>query len=221
MADFETLRQRMVDNQIRPSEVTDYDVIRAFLNVPREIFVADDETPFAYADRELKMAGSVPNRRMLGPVSVARLVHTLRGARDRSKALVVGCGSGYSSAILARLFSEVVALEEDAALAALARDRLQAVGAANVSVVEGRLAAGWPGGAPYDAVLVEGAVEVVPEPLIGQLGQEGLLATIERNAGVSRAVLYERVGDTAAKRRLFDAWATPLPGFERPREFVF
>ncbi len=220
MADFGALRQRMVDNQIRPSEVTDHEVIRAFLAVPREIFVEPAEQPFAYADRELRMAPSAPNRRMMTPVSLARLVHALpRGAE--TKAMVVGCGSGYSAAVLARLAGSVVAVEEDQVLGVRARENLAALGAANVSVVEAKLVDGFPGGAPYDAVLVDGAIEVLPEALVAQLKVGAFLAAIERDSRLSRAMLYEKVGETAAKRPLFDAWATLLPGFERRREFVF
>jgi protein-L-isoaspartate(D-aspartate) O-methyltransferase len=220
MTDFSVLRQRMVDNQIRTSEVTDRDVIGAFLSVPRETFAAPDEVPFAYADRELRMAAGAPNRRMMEPVRLARLVHALPHGSD-IKAMVVGCGSGYSAAILSRLAGSVVAVEEDKALAALARDNLAAIGGENVSVVEAKLTEGHPAGGPYDAVLIDGAVEFVPEAILSQLGQGGALAVIERDGGVSRAMLFERVGKDATKWPLFDAWATLLPGFERRREFVF
>lgn len=221
MMDFEALRRRMVDNQVRPSAVTDHAVIEAFLAVPREPFVAEDEKPFAYADRPLKMAASANDRRAMDPASLARLVQALRGAGSGERALAVGCGSGYSAAILARLFREVVALEDDSSLAALARERLPSVGASNVSVIEGTLAAGHAGRAPYDAILIEGAVETLPAALLGQLAPGGLLAAVESDGRMSRAMLYERVGEGAARRPLFDAWATPVPGFERPREFAF
>ena len=220
MADFAVLRQRMVDNQIRTSEVTDRDVIRAFLTVPRELFAEPAERPFAYADRELKMAASAPTRRMLDPVRLARLVHALpRG--PETKAMVVGCGTGYSAAILAQLAGSVVGVEEEPALAALARETLASLGVSNVSVVERKLAEGYTAGAPYDSILVDGAVEILPEFLVKQLKPGGRLATIERDDRVSRATLYERVGEDATKWPLFDAWATLLPGFERRREFVF
>ncbi len=135
--------------------------------------------------------------------------------------MVVGCGSGYATAILSHIADRVVGLEEDAALAALARQNLQSLGITNVSVVEGKLTDGCPGEAPFDAILVDGAVEVVPDALIAQLKPEGVLATIERDERVSRAMLYERIGADATKRPRFDAWATLLPGFERPRAFVF
>jgi protein-L-isoaspartate(D-aspartate) O-methyltransferase len=220
MVDFAALRQRMVDNQLRTSQVTDREVIRAFLTVPRELFVESAERPFAYADRELKMTGEAPNRRMLDPVTLARLIHALpRGPEVR--ALVVGCGTGYSAAILAELSGSVGALDENRALVGLARENLASLGAANVSVVEGKLVEGDGAAAPYEAILVDGAVEVLPEAIMRQLKEGGRLATVERDDRVSRAMLYEKVGEDATKWPLFDAWATLLPGFERKREFVF
>ena len=220
MTDFSVLRQRMVDNQIRTSEVTDREVLDVFLSIPRELFVDPAERPFAYAERELKMSPAVPDRRMIDPVRLARLVHALpRG--PGVKAMVVGGGSGYSSAILARLIGSVVLVEAEGVLADLARAHLAAIGAANVTVVEAELVGGCPEAGPYGAILVEGAVETVPDTLLSQLAPSGVLATIERDGSVSRAMLYERVGQDTTKWPLFDAWATLLPGFERRREFVF
>jgi protein-L-isoaspartate(D-aspartate) O-methyltransferase len=220
MLDFSALRQHMVDNQLRPSEVTDYEVIRAFLTVPREVFAEPSDQAFAYSDRELKMSPSAPARRMTNPVQLARLIHALPRGPD-IRTLVVGCGSGYSAALLAHLVGAVTTLEEHPELAALARENLARVGAINVSVVEGKLVEGYPADAPYDGILVDGAVEFVTEAMVTQLKQGGLLATIERRDGISRAMLYERVGKDAAKWPLFEAWATLLPGFERKPEFVF
>jgi protein-L-isoaspartate(D-aspartate) O-methyltransferase len=220
MLDFEALRQRMVDHQLRPSEITDYDVIRAFMTVPRERFVEPAEQLFAYGDGELTMSASAPHRRMMAPVQLGRLVQALPHGPD-AKAMVIGCGTGYSAAILARLVHSVVAVEEDETLAVLARQRLKAVGADNVRIVEGRLVDGHPAEAPYESILIDGAVEIVPAALIRQLVPEGLLATIVRGEAISRGMLYERIGDEAAEWPLFEAWATLLPGFERAREFVF
>lgn len=220
MTDFSALRQRMVDNQIRTSEVTDRNVIRAFLSVPRELFAEPAEWPFAYADRELRMSASASDRRMMDPVRLARLIHALpRG--PQTKAMVVGCGTGYAAAILSQLVGSVVAVEEDKSLASLARENLAKLGAGNVTVVEAKLAAGYPAGAPFDAILVEGAVEVLPDALPAQLAPGGMLAVVERDGSVGRAMLYERAGGDATKWPLFDAWATVLPGFERRPEFVF
>lgn len=220
MIDFAVLRQHMVDNQLRTGSVTDREVLRAFLAVPREPFVAPAERPLAYADREVRMADGSPGRRMMQPVFLARLMMALPLGPE-AKVMVVGCGSGYSAALLGRLAGSVVAVEEDKLLAGLARDRLRDLTISNVSVHEAALTEGYPAGAPYDGILIEGGVERVPEPLIRQLRDGGIVATIERDDRVSRAVLYERVGDDATKWPQFDAWATLLPGFQRERAFAF
>ena len=219
MTDFSTLRQRMVDNQIRTSEVTDRAVLNAFLSVPREIFVESEARPFAYADAEIRMLPA-SDRRMMDPVRQARLIQALPRGRDID-AMVIGCGSGYSVAILAPLVGSVVALEEDRALVELARGNLDTVGAQNVTVVQAALVEGYPAGGPYGAILVDGAVEVMPPSLLSQLAPGGALVTIERNGGVSRAMRYERVGAETTKWPLFDASAPALPGFERRPEFAF
>lgn len=220
MYDFATLRQQLVDNQIRPSDVTDRELVKAILAVPRELFVEPDERPFAYSDRELRMSNAAPDRRLLDPVQLARLIQALAVGPD-SKAMVVGCGSGYSAAVLARLAGSVVAVEEHEELARIAAEHLRSLGAANVSVICSRLVDGHAAGAPYNAILIDGAVELVPDALIAQLRQEGQLAVIERGERISRAMLYERIGHGATKWPQFEAWATLLPGFERKREFVF
>ena len=220
MTDFAALRQRMVDNQIRPSEVNDSEIIRALLETPREKFVAPAERPFAYADRPLQMSGAAPGRHLLEPVLLGRLIQALP-LGPGTAAMTVGCGTAYSAAILSRLAASVVAVEEDAALVAEAAPLLKGAGAANVDLVQASLTQGHASRAPYDAILLEGAVEFVPDTLIGQLRHGGMLATIERSGRLSRAVLYERVGEGASGRPLFEAWAALLPGFERKPEFVF
>jgi protein-L-isoaspartate(D-aspartate) O-methyltransferase len=220
MHDFAALRQRMVDNQIRPSEVTDHDLIKAFLEVPREVFVEPAERPFAYSDRELRLPAAAGERRMIDPVQLARLIQALQ-VGSQSSVMVVAAGTGYSAALLARLAGRVSAVEEDETLAALAEEKLRAFGAANATVVHARLIEGWPARAPYDAILVDGAVEFVPDALIRQLAPEALLAVIERDDRISRAMLYERVGERATRWPLFEAWAPLLPGFVKKREFVF
>ena len=220
MMDFARLRQQFVDNQVRPSEVTDRELVNAILSVPREMFVEPSEQPFAYSDLEIPMSDAAPDRRMIDPVQLARLLQAL-SVNPESKVMVVGCGTGYSAALLARIAGSVVAVEENEQLAARAADNLRLLGAANARVVRASLAEGCPGEAPYDAILVDGAVEVVPEALIGQLKPGGQLAVIEREERISRAMLYERFDEGASKWPQFEAWATLLPGFERPREFVF
>jgi protein-L-isoaspartate(D-aspartate) O-methyltransferase len=221
MVDFAALRQRMVDNQLRTSEVTDRGVLDAFLTLPREMFVDPVDRPFAYADRELRMASAAPSRRMLDAVRLARLIHALpRG--PEVKAMVVAGGTGYSTAVLSQLCGSVLLVEEDAALVRLARELLTpSLVGTDVSIAETRLADGDPRGGKYDVVLVDGAVEVIPETILQQITDGGSLATIETAGGVSRGTLFERIGTDITKWPLFDAWATVLPGFERKREFVF
>jgi protein-L-isoaspartate(D-aspartate) O-methyltransferase len=220
MHDFAALRQRMVDNQIRPSEVTDRDLIKAFLAVPREVFVEPPEQPFAYSDRELRLPAAGGERRMIDPVQLARLIQALQ-VGPGSKVMAIAAGTGYSAALLARLARHVIAVEEDETLAALAGEKLRALGAANATVMCARLTEGFPAEAPYDAILIEGAVEFVPDDLFRQLAPGALLAVIERDERISRAMLYERVGELPARWPLFEAWAPLLQGFAKKREFVF
>ncbi len=220
MDDFALLRQRMVDNQIRPSEVTDTGVIQAFLSIPREKFVAPEQRPFAYGDREVPLSPWAPGRRMMPPVPLARLVQALE-IKPGERLLVVAGATGYSAAILDTLGAEVTLLEEDQALAAAAMEILADVGFRAVRVVRGKHVGGNVVDAAYDAILIDGAIEVLPEAIAAQLSPTGRLATIERDDGLSRAMIYERVGDDVTKWPLFDAWLDVLPGFERVREFVF
>jgi protein-L-isoaspartate(D-aspartate) O-methyltransferase len=221
MHDFAALRRRLVDNQIRPSEITDRALIEAFLTVPREIFVAPPERPFAYSDRELPYSALAPDRKMIDPVQLARLIEMLPAGGPEAKMMVIGCGTGYAAALLARLCGSVIAVEEDERLAAAAAETLAGLSVDNVTVARARLTEGYPAGAPYDAILIEGAVETVPAALVAQLKQTGALAVILREERISRAMLYERVGDDAAKWPQFEAWAALLPGFQKEREFVF
>ncbi len=220
MMDYTRLRQQFVDNQIRPSEITNRELVQAILAVPREIFVEPAEQPFAYSDLELPMSSAAPDRRMIDPVQLARLLQALSIGRE-AKVMVIGCGTGYSAALLARIAGSVVAIEEHEQLAAAAQENLRSIGAANVKVVRSKLADGYPDEAPYDAIVMDGAVEFVPEGVLAQLAPAGQLVVIERQERISRAMLYERLRAGASKWPLFEAWATSLPGFARRREFVF
>ena len=222
MQDFAALRQRMVDNQIRPSEVTDPAVVRAFLTVPRERFMAPADRSFAYSDREIRISsGPGPVRVMMDPVQLARLVQALQ-IRPDYVVLDIGCGTGYSAAILAKIAGSVVAVEEDPELAAVAEATLRELGIDNVAVVQGKLTEGCPSEAPFGAILIDGAIDVMPPGIPEQLSPGGLLTVIERGERISRAMLYERVATEATKWPLFEAWtAEVLPGFERRPEFVF
>jgi protein-L-isoaspartate(D-aspartate) O-methyltransferase len=215
MADFATLRRTMVDGQIRTADVTDRPLIQAMLEVPRERFVPAAQGAIAYLDLDLPAGGA---RRLLKPMVLAKMLQALDLATD-DRVLDAGCASGYAAALMARLAGSVVALEEEAGLAAQARANL--AGLANVEVVAGRLAEGYPAGAPYDAILVEGAIELEPAALCHQLADGGRLVCIRGVGPAAKATLYRRDGEETTLRPIFDTAGPALPGFAKPAEFAF
>jgi protein-L-isoaspartate(D-aspartate) O-methyltransferase len=210
MQDFSLARRVMVDNQLRPEGVTDPGVLAAMGSVERERFVPEAARPLAYFDRPLKIA---PGRAMMPPAALGRLLTEL-GPKAGERALVVGSGSGYSAALLSAIGLQVVALESDKALAAVAAD-------AGVETTAGALNQGWAQSAPYDLILVDGAVEEVPAALARQLSEGGRLAGAIVDRGVSRLVVGRAAGGALGLRTIADAEVDLLPGFERPRAFTF
>ena len=217
MFDTVTARRMMVDGQVRTADVTNPDLIAAMLAVPRELFVTSALAGQAYSDSDLAIG---EGRVLLKPMVLAKLIQAAQLDRG-DHVLDVGCGTGYSSAVLSRIAGSVVALEDDAALASRARDALSAAGAAAIGVVTGPLNAGWHGGAPYDFILLNGATEIVPDTLGRQLRPTGRLACIFGHAPASKAMLYRVVEGQLVGRPIFDAAAPVLPGFVAPPAFVF
>jgi protein-L-isoaspartate(D-aspartate) O-methyltransferase len=217
MFDSGAARRMMVDGQVRTADVTDSDLIAALLAVPRERFLPPALAALAYMDSDIEVA---KGRALLKPMVLAKLI---QGAQVRSgdHVLDVGCASGYSAAVLARLAGSVVALEEDAALARQAKEALGTTGAGVVVLATGPLTEGWPGAAPYDVILLNGATEVVPEGLGQQLKADGRLVCIFGRAPASRAMLFRRIEGRLVGRAIFDAAARLLPGFVAPPAFVF
>jgi protein-L-isoaspartate(D-aspartate) O-methyltransferase len=223
MADFALQRRNMVECQVQPSDVTDRRILRAMLEVPRELFAAPDSRATAYMDENLPMAspgGVGPARLMMAPRILAKLMQALE-LGEQDVVLVVGAGSGYGTAVLSKIARSVVGLEADAALAEQARSTLKSLGISNVTVDTGELAGGWPSEAPYDAILIEGAVPDVPAALLDQLKDGGRLAAVISDAAIGCAMQWRRLGDTFDARSLFDAGVPQLPGFERKPVFVF
>jgi protein-L-isoaspartate(D-aspartate) O-methyltransferase len=216
-ADFSELRTKMVDGQVRTTDVTDPAIIEAMLTIPREAFVDERLRPLAYIDEDIEIARG---RHLMEPSPFAKLVQ-LADIRPGETVLDVGAGTGYSSAVLSRLAGWVVALESDAALAERARAALANLTVENVTVVTGPLAAGHADAAPYDVILLEGAVETLPDALFAELREGGRLVAVEGlgNAGIAR--LYLKSGGIVTGRRAFNAAVKPLPGFERTPAFVF
>ena len=215
--DYAAARQHMIDSQVRTNKVTDSTVIAALASLPRELFVADTHRKLAYIDRPVPMA---TGRRMMETMYLARLLQVAE-LQPKAKALVVGAGTGYAAAVVSKLVAKVTALESSAELAARARSNLGSLGIGNVNVVEGELAAGRSSEAPFDFILVDGAVEIAPDALAGQLAEGGTLACIVMQGTIGHGVLIARADGVLTRREIFDAETDVLPGFMRPQRFVF
>lgn len=223
MIDFVQARRTMVDGQVRVNDVTDHALIEAMLAIPRERFVPPARAALAYIDDDLEVAaaiGAAPARYLMEPMVLAKLLQAL-SLTESARVLDVGGATGYSAAVLSRLAAEVVAVEENPALAALARENFGALGLANVACVEGLLTGGWAARQPYDAILLNGAAGRIPEALLSQLADGGRLAAVIRKDRAAKAILFMRNGGNISTRHLFDAAVPPLPGFELPDTFVF
>lgn len=219
MTDFANARRHMVDGQVRPSDVTDLRIITAMLDIPRENFVPEKSRALAYLDLDLGLgAAGAAMRCLMKPMVLSKLIQAL-DIEATDKVLIVGAATGYSAAVVARLAGEVVALEQDEGLARIASTAL--AGAGNVKVVLGPLAQGHAAAGPYDAILVEGAVEELPDAIRAQLKDGGRLVCITGTAPGGRAMLYRRSGPELGGRPIFDAAAALLPGFAKTTEFAF
>jgi len=210
MQDFSLARRAMVDNQLRPEGVTDRGVLAAMGSVERERFVPERARALAYFDRPLKIA---EGRAMMPPAALGRLLSELTPVPGE-RALIVGSGTGYSAALLKEIGLDVIALESAERLSA-------AASAAGIETVSGELAKGWDKGAPYDLILLDGAVEEVPAALAKQLRDGGRLAGAIVDRGVTRLVVGRVSGGALGLRSIADADVDILPGFERPRAFTF
>jgi protein-L-isoaspartate(D-aspartate) O-methyltransferase len=216
MIDFAKARRTMVDSQLRPTDVSDREVLEAFLAVPRERFVAADLASVAYLDRDLAVDAK---RALLKPMVLARMIQAAE-IKPSDRALDVACGTGYSSAILGRLAAAVTALDDDAERTRRCAEVLAQVGGGKVSAVCGSLEAGWPGAA-YDVILVNGACETEPQPLIRQLAEGGRLVAVIGTGPDGKATLFRKDRGEIGSRTVFDAAAPALPAFARAPAFVF
>lgn len=218
MADFAAARHNMVDSQIRTNKVTDPAIIGAMEEIPRERFVDRSIQGVAYLDEDLPIGGG---RYLLEPMVLARLLQTLE-IKPGDVVLDIGAATGYSSAIVARLATTVIAVEADGELVRQASENLADLGIDNVAVVEGALAEGYPAQAPYDVILFQGAVPELPAGIADQLAEGGrMCVVVDEGEGTGKAILAVRSGGLVSHRVVFDANTPLLPGFEKKQGFVF
>ncbi len=221
MSDFSTARGKMVDCQVRPSGVTDLRIIDAMLALPREVFVPEGQRALAYLDLDLDVSEKgAPKRHLIKPMVIARMIQAA-DIKSTDNVLVVGCATGYTAALAAKLADRVTATESDPALAAKAASSLATLGLGHVTVVTAAASVGAPANAHYDVIILEGATEVVPDVLYRQLSDGGRLVGVFAMGHTQRAVIITHSHSDFGDRPLFDASAPVLPGLERPAAFVF
>jgi protein-L-isoaspartate(D-aspartate) O-methyltransferase len=223
MEDYAAARTKMVDSQLRTNDVTDYSVLTAMGEIPRERFVPARMRPLAYIDEDILVrdaGGGAPARYLMEPAPFARLVQ-LAEINPSDILLDIGCATGYSTAVLARLANSVVAVEADPELAALASGTLVDLGIANAAVVTGPLEEGYASEGPYDVIFLGGAVEVVPDSLFAQLKEGGRLVAVVGYGRAAAATVFTRSDGEIGSRIAFNAHVQPLPGFAKPKAFVF
>jgi protein-L-isoaspartate(D-aspartate) O-methyltransferase len=221
MSEFSIARQNMVDCQVRPSDVTDIGIIDAMLAVPREAFVPEQQRAMAYLDLDLEVgAGASGKRFLIKPAVLAKMLQAAEiSATDN--VLVVGCATGYSAAVVAKLAGQVTTTEGDPDLAAKARDVLAQTGCGNVTVRSSAAADGDPADAPYDVIVLDGATEITPEGVYRQLKEGGRLVGVFATTQPPRAAIVTRSHGDFGHRALFDATVPVLPGLGRVPAFVF
>ena len=208
--DFAAAREAMVESQLRPQGVTDPAVLDAMRTVRREDFLPSYSRPLAYVDRAVAIG---EGRFLAAPAVLGQLLTQMMPERGQ-RALVVGAGTGYSAAVLAAIGLEVTAVESDATLAAAARDH-------GIDIAEGPLEQGHPVAAPYDQILIDGAVEYIPDAIVEQLADGGRLGTAIADRGITRLAVGRKAGDAFGTLSVGDAGVPALPGFQRPRAFTF
>lgn len=215
--DFDAARETMVESQIRPSDVTDLQLLAAFRRMPRERFVPASKMALAYGDAVLNYGDG---RSLLLPRDFAKLVQAADIQPDEV-VLDISCARGYSTAILSQLAETVVGLETDDDTVDRATALLTDLDIVNAAVVKGDLKRGAPEHGPFDVIMVGGAVAEVPQAWLGQLANGGRLAVVIKDGPIGRATIFTKSGNAIGDRVVFDAHAPFLSGFERAHSFVF
>ena len=217
MPDYDVQRFNMVETQVRANDVTDPRIHAAMGSVPRERFIPAAKRALAYADVPVEVA---QGRYLIDPRTFAKLVQ-LAAIQPHDSVLDVACATGYSTVVLAKLAKSVTALEQDADLVRIASDMVPATGAKNATVVQGGLTQGCMERAPFDVILINGAVEEAPDALLNQLAEGGRLVAIVGTNAARRAHIYVRERGQVGRRADFDSAAPLLAGFRKVVGFVF
>jgi protein-L-isoaspartate(D-aspartate) O-methyltransferase len=220
MSGFSTARQKMVDGQVRTSDVTDSRILDAMVALPREEFVPENKRALAYLDLDLDVASGAAKRFLIKPVLTAKLLQAAEIA-NTDNMLIVGCATGYAAALASQLAGKVTATENDPDLVATGREILARRGIKNATFQAGEPGAGAPASGPYDVIMLNGATEIVPEQLYGQLKDGGRLVGVFALIRPSRAMIVTHSHNDFGSRTLFDAAAPVLPGLEQRPAFVF
>ncbi|MCF6275341.1 MAG: protein-L-isoaspartate O-methyltransferase [Robiginitomaculum sp.] len=216
MFDFAAARETMLDCQIRTNDVTDHDIQAAFKAVPRECFVPKSKIALAYSDVHIDLGDG---RFMLRPRDFAKMLDAADiGGTD--VVLNIGCGRGYSVAVLSQLAETVVALEQTGEIVTRATELLDRCGTNNAAVVRGDFRAGAPEHGPFDVIFVGGSVASVPQTWQDQLANNGRLIVAVNDGPVSRVKVYKKTNDKIGERTVFDANIPDLPGFEHKHIFA-
>jgi protein-L-isoaspartate(D-aspartate) O-methyltransferase len=217
MTDFASRRRIMVDTQVRPSDVTKFPIIDAMLDVPREIFAPEGKAEAAYIGENLHLEDG---RVLLDPRTLAKMIDALEITAN-DLVLDIGCGTGYSSAVILRMAQAVVAVEEHESLARAANAALARTDSETVVLHIGKLTEGAPEHAPYDVMILQGGIESFPQDLVGQLRDTGRVAAVFMEGALGVVRLGLRKGDHIVWRDIFNAAAPILPGFSKDHEFSF
>jgi protein-L-isoaspartate(D-aspartate) O-methyltransferase len=217
MADFAQRRRTMVDTQIRPSDVTSFTVIDAMLNVPREAFLPDAARDLAYVGGPVALTAT---RQVMEPRTIAKMLEAL-ALRPVDLVLEIAPGMGYTTALLARMAEAVVAVEEDADLAREAEAALSAQAVDNAAVLTGPLAEGSARNGPYDAIVVFGGAEEMPQTILDQLKEGGRIVALFMEGPLGEVRLGVKTHGLVSWHMEFNATAQLLPGFARIPGFVF
>ena len=216
--EYNLARKNMVDCQLKPNKVKDKNVLNAFLETPREKFVKKYNINHSYLDENLKIT---KDRYILNPTILARLIQSLEIKKNET-VLSVGSGSGYGVVILSYLADTVIGIETDNKLVESSSEILLNLNVNNAAIIKGNVVEGYVNQAPYNAILIEGAVNEVPKDILNQLSDNGKLATVENlDSSIGKAVKYEKAGNTFVKNILFDANLPILNSFKSKTSLNF